>query len=43
MKRDGYYTAKDIRKDGLLKISKLREREAITNPKPTKKRTEGDV
>lgn len=36
-KKDGYYSRDDIREDGLLKIAKLREREAITNPTPAKK------
>lgn len=28
-KRDGYYAPSDIRNDGLLKMPKLRERDAI--------------
>lgn len=33
----GYYTGKDIRKDGLLRIKKLKERDQIINKPRGKK------
>ena len=30
----GYYKAKDIRRDGTLKLAKLRERQNVSRPEP---------
>lgn len=34
---EGYYMGDDIRKDGLLKIKKLRERDTIANQKTARR------